>query len=105
MFVKEIKQICFIHLKDFFIETDKFSISRDEIINKINEENIFCQVGSCSEVYKENALKQFTPKTELNVTKLLFDSAILLLCDPCVSEEKANNNINFIKNILLENIK
>jgi len=89
----------------FFIETDKFSISRDEIINKINEENIFCQVGSCSEVYKENALKQFTPKTELNVTKLLFDSAILLLCDPCVSEEKANNNINFIKNILLENIK
>ena len=84
----------------FFIETDKFTISRDELINKINDENVFCQIGSCSEVYKENSLIQFSPKTELNVTKQLFDTAILLLCDPTVSEEKAEENINIIKNIL-----
>ena len=89
----------------FFIENDKFSISRDELINKINDENVFCQVGSCSEVYKENSLVQFSPKTELTVTKKLFDTAILLLCDPTISEEKAVENINIIKNILNNYIK
>ena len=89
----------------FFIGTDKFSISRDELINKINDENVFCQVGSCSEVYKENSLVQFSPKTELTVTKKLFDTAILLLCDPTISEEKAVENINIIKNILNNYIK
>jgi len=84
----------------FFIDTSKFSISRDELIHKINEENIFCQIGSCSEVYKENALVQFKPKTELSVTKQLFDSAILLLCDPTVSEEKAEESISVIKKYL-----
>jgi len=88
----------------FFIETDKFSISRDELINKINEKNIFCQVGSCSEVYKENSLAEFAPKTELNVTKQLFDSTILLLCDPTVSEENAVEDINKIKNILINHL-
>lgn len=81
----------------FFIDPSKFKISRDKIIELINEENIFCQVGSCSEVYKENALEQFSPKTELSITKKLFDSALLLLCDPTISEEKAQKDINVIK--------
>jgi len=89
----------------FFIEIDKFSISREELINKINEVDVFSQVGSCSEVYKEKALDQFYPKTELNITKQLFDSAILLLCDPTISEESATENINKIKNILNKYIK
>ena len=89
----------------FFIEIDKFSISQEELINKINEVDVFSQVGSCSEVYKEKALDQFYPKTELNITKQLFDSAILLLCDPTISEESATENINKIKNILNKYIK
>ena len=35
-----------------------------------------------------------------NVTKELFDSAILLLCDPTITKEKGEENINKIKNIL-----
>ena len=89
----------------FFIEPSKFKISRDKIIELINTENIFCQVGSCSEVYKEKALVEFSPKKELSVTKKLFDTAILLLCDPTVNEEKAEKDINKIKNILINNIK
>jgi dTDP-4-amino-4,6-dideoxygalactose transaminase len=87
----------------FFIEPSKFKISRDKIIDLINKENVFCQVGSCSEVYKENALKQFAPKNNLPVTKKLFETAILLKCDPCVSEAMADKNINIIKKILIEN--
>ena len=71
-------------------------------MNKINDENVFCQVGSCSEVYKEFSLAEFAPKTELNVTKQLFDSAILLLCDPTISEEKAEEDIKKIKSVLLK---
>jgi dTDP-4-amino-4,6-dideoxygalactose transaminase len=87
----------------FFIEPSKFKISRDKLIELINNENIFCQVGSCSEVYKENALAHFIPKTELSTTKKLFETAFLLKCDPCLSEETATKNINIIKNILNNN--
>lgn len=88
----------------FFIEPDKFKISRDKIIELINNENIFCQVGSCSEVYMENALKKYAPIIELPVTKKLFETSILLLCDPTISEEIATENILKIKKILLNNI-
>jgi len=84
----------------FFIEPKKFKISRDEIIELINVEGIFCQIGSCGEVYKENALKRFTPNNHLNVSQELFNTAILLLCDPTISEEIALSNI--IKNILIK---
>jgi dTDP-4-amino-4,6-dideoxygalactose transaminase len=87
----------------FFIEPAKFKVSRDDLICKINIQNIFCQVGSCSEVYKEEALKQYAPKDELPVTQNLFKTALLLLCDPCISEEVAFNNITKIKQILVNN--
>lgn len=87
----------------FFIEPDKFKISRDKIIELINNENIFCQVGSCSEVYMENALKKYAPIIELPATKKLFETSILLLCDPTISEEIATENILKIKKILINN--
>lgn len=87
----------------FFIEPKKFKISRDKIIELINSENIFCQVGSCSEVYMENALKKYAPIIKLSVTKQLFETSILLLCDPTISEEIASVNILKIKKILINN--
>jgi len=89
----------------FFIEQDKFKISRDKIIELINNEGIFCQIGSCSEVYKENALKKYAPINNLPVTQKLFKTAMLLKCDPCISKEYATECIYKIKNILLENRK
>lgn len=87
----------------FFINKDNFKLSRDEILEKINENGIFAQIGSCSEVYKEDALKKYEPKEELIVTKDLFETAILLKCDPCVSEEMAKNDILKIKEIIKNN--
>tara|TARA_Y100000741_G_C18263097_1_gene561338 strand:+ start:5775 stop:8882 length:3108 start_codon:yes stop_codon:yes gene_type:complete len=85
----------------FFIDPEAFSITRDEIIQTINENDIFCQVGSCSEVYKETALQKYAPKEELIITKKLFDTSLLLKCDPCISEKQAIKNITTIKHILL----
>jgi dTDP-4-amino-4,6-dideoxygalactose transaminase len=89
----------------FFIELNKFKITRDEIIELINNENIFCQVGSCSEVYKEQSLIEYKPEDNLVVTKELFETAFLLKCDPCITEEYADECIKKIKNILIDNIK
>ena len=84
----------------FFIESANFNISRDEIIDKINDKNIFCQVGSCSEIYKEIALQDFKPSKKLINAKKLFETAILLKCDPTITKDIAMRNINDIKSIL-----
>jgi dTDP-4-amino-4,6-dideoxygalactose transaminase len=89
----------------FFIEPNKFKITRDEIIELINNENIFCQVGSCSEVYKEQSLIEYKPEDNLEIAKELFETAFLLKCDPCITEEYAKECIKKIKNILIDNIK
>lgn len=85
----------------FFIEPHKFKISRDNIINLINKENIFCQVGSCGEIYKEIALNDYKPKHNLVTTQSLFDTAIMLKCDPSISEEYSLICITKIKEILM----
>ena len=87
----------------FFIESEKFKISRDEIIQEINKNNIVATVGSCSEVYLEDALYEFKPIKNLNNTQELFTNGIMLLCDPTISIQTANNNILIIKEILKKN--
>lgn len=87
----------------FFIDPTKFSKSRDELLELINKEDVFAQIGSCGEIYKEKALEKYAPETDLPVAKQLFETAILLKCDPCVSYEYAVESITKIKNILLNN--
>jgi dTDP-4-amino-4,6-dideoxygalactose transaminase len=87
----------------FFIESEKFKISRDEIIQEINKNNIVATIGSCSEVYLEEALTEFKPNKNLNNTQELFTNGIMLLCDPTISIQTANNNILIIKEILKKN--
>lgn len=87
----------------FFIKPSKFKISRDELISLINNAGVFCQVGSCGEIYKEDALSIYKPEKSLTVCKELFETSILLKCDPCVSKNTAIENIKIIINILKEN--
>ena len=87
----------------FFLNPDRFNCSRDELIEQINKEGVFCQVGSCSEIYKEDALKHYAPNNQLQITQNLFKTALLLKCDPCISIELAKKDINIIKRLLLEN--
>jgi hypothetical protein len=89
----------------FFIIEDMFKISRDEIIDLINKEGIFCQVGSCSEIYNEKSLHEFKPSYPLKNAQELFKTSILLKCDPCVERNKALENIKKIKEIIQNNLK
>jgi dTDP-4-amino-4,6-dideoxygalactose transaminase len=84
----------------FFIEPEKFKLSRNEIIKEINDNNIIATVGSCSEIYLEEALKEFKPTKKLSNTQKLFTTGIMLLCDPTISCKDATNNIIIVKEIL-----
>ena len=88
----------------FFINPEKLNISRDKIIQEVNNNKIAATVGSCSEIYLEKALDKFKPKEELLNTKILFNTGIMLLCDPTISKEKALEDIQLIKDILQKNI-
>lgn len=87
----------------FFLKPERFYCSRDELIELINKEGVFCQVGSCSEIYKEDALKHYAPSNQLHITQKLFKTALLLKCDPSISIEQAKKDINIIKRLVLEN--
>ena len=54
---------------------------------------------------KEKALEVYKPKNDLSVTKKLFETAFLLKCDPCISDDRATENINIIKDILIQFLK
>ncbi len=88
----------------FFLEPACFKISRDALIARITEAGVFCQVGSCGEVYRERALAGFAPERACKNARKLFDTAILLRCDPTISMAVARHTISVVKNILLENI-
>ena len=62
--------------------------------------NITASIGSCGEIYLEKSLQRFKPIDKLNNCKELFETSIMLLCDPTISNEKALHDINEIKNIL-----
>lgn len=86
----------------FFIEPEKFIVSRDKLVELINEDGVFCQIGSCGEIYKENALEKYKPTNELSNAKQLFETSILLKCDPCIDEKDALINSMKINKVLLE---
>lgn len=84
----------------FFIEPEKFRVSRDEIIEEINKQGVFCQIGSCGEIYKEKSLEKFKPETDLSNAKKLFETALLLKCDPLITKDNAIGYIKIINTIL-----
>lgn len=88
----------------FFVELEKIKISRDELIEEINKNGVFCQIGSCGEVYKEKALEKYKPDIDLPNAKQLFETSILLKCDPLITVENAVLNIDIIKRLLYNNI-
>ena len=84
----------------FFIDPSKFKISRDNIIQEINKHEIPAFVGSCGEVYMEESMSKYRPDERLKNSIILFDTSIMLLCDPTISLEKAGIFIDIIVNIL-----
>jgi dTDP-4-amino-4,6-dideoxygalactose transaminase len=67
--------------------------SRDNIITTINEFNVPCYSGSCSEVYKEKAFDNtdLQPKVALKHAQLLGESSLMFLVHPTLTNIEMNN--------------
>ena len=88
----------------FFIDPKKFKLSRNDIIQTICNNNIPSFVGSCGEVYLEESMIDYKPNERLSNCIKLFETSIMLLCDPTISLDEATNNIFTIIGILSENL-
>ena len=62
--------------------------SRDRIISEINQQGLWCQVGSCSEIYLETAFQTagFAPAMRFANAQQLAETSLALLIDPLYSE-------------------
>lgn len=77
-------------------------ITRDEIIDLINEQGVPCYSGSCSEVYLEKAFdnKAFKPKERLKNAVELGETSLMFLVHPTLKEDEIEKTCNVIEQIL-----
>lgn len=75
-----------------FVELDKLpkAVTRDSLIELINQAGIPCMQGSCSEVYLETAFDNHPskPKERLPVAKELGETSLMFLVHPTIGEEQ-----------------
>tara|TARA_R110000737_G_scaffold86555_1_gene119278 strand:+ start:61 stop:1242 length:1182 start_codon:yes stop_codon:yes gene_type:complete len=78
-----------------FVDNDKLpkSSSRNGIINIINELNVPCYSGSCSEVYLEKAFEKtnLKPKVALKNAKSLGETSLMFLVHPTLTNGEMKN--------------
>ncbi len=74
--------------------------TRDRIIEAINAAGVFCQMGSCSEIYREQAFIQsgLEPASRHPIAKSLGETSLLFLVHPTLSE----NHMHEMAKIILE---
>jgi dTDP-4-amino-4,6-dideoxygalactose transaminase len=70
---------------------------RDKIVKLINDAGIPCFQGACPEIYKEKA---YNLDLELPNAKLLGETSLCFLVDPCYDEKKMNKIATIISIIL-----
>ncbi len=77
---------------------------RDRVLHAINEAGVFAQVGSCSEIYREQAfIKQgLAPEARLPVAKLLGETSLLFLVHPTLTEENMHEMAGIISQVMAE---
>lgn len=90
---------CYIFVNNNFLKPD---FNRDRIIHEINNKNVPCFSGSCSEVYLEKAFieKDLTPKKRLPISKQLGKSSLMFLIHPSLSELELEKTCNVIEEVI-----
>ena len=78
--------------------------SRDQIINEINAQGVWCQVGSCSEIYLEETFVKagFAPKERFKNAKFLGETSLALLIDPIYTESEIKEVAKIVASVLQE---
>ncbi|MDC0534208.1 DegT/DnrJ/EryC1/StrS aminotransferase family protein [Francisellaceae bacterium] len=81
--------------------------SRDRVFHEINQKGIFCNVGSCSEIYMEKAFTDspYALSECLPNAKQLGNISLMLLVHPTLTETIVNDQAEIIRSVLLEATK
>ncbi len=76
--------------------------SRDRIINEISNRGVPCFIGSCPEIYREDAFKNSNIglSKPLPNAKLLGETSIAFLCHPTLTKQSLNNSNKIISEVL-----
>lgn len=77
--------------------------NRDRIMEAINAENIPCLVGSCSEIYLEQAFqkRQLQPATRLPVARELGETSLMLPVHPRLTADQMHSIANGVKEVFV----
>jgi len=78
---------------------------RDKIMMEINEKEVPCYSGSCSEVYLEKAFDNtgFRPKERLPVAKELGETSLMFLVHPTLTKEEIQKTCDVLIEVALAN--
>ena len=76
--------------------------SRERIITELNNQDVRCQTGTCSEVYLEKAFAEtgLRPQRRLPTAAELGDSSICFLVHPTLTEAEMDRNCSNVRTIL-----
>lgn len=89
-----------------FIETDRLAKNwtRDRIMQAINESGWPCQVGSCPEIYREQAIVDagMAPSHPLPIAQELGETGLCFLVHHTIDESQMNDYANAIERIVTE---
>ena len=87
-----------------FVEPDKLpqGVTRDTLIELINQAGIPCMQGSCSEVYLEKAFDNHAskPKERLPVAKELGETSLMFLVHPTIGGEQIRDVCEVLEGVL-----
>lgn len=83
-------------------ETLKIGWNRDRVMHEMNTMGISCFVGSCSEIYREQAFRKHNTKTiaPKPIAKYLGDTSLMFLVHPTLSEADVHNTANTLLDVL-----
>jgi dTDP-4-amino-4,6-dideoxygalactose transaminase len=73
-----------------FIKQDQLKVSREFLLNAINEQGVPCYSGACSEIYLEKAFDNtdWRPKERLPIAQKLGETSLMFLVHPTLTNEE-----------------
>lgn len=92
-----------------FVEPDKLKSdwSRDRVIAEVNARDVFCQQGSCSEIYLEKAFDGHSsrPQQRLPVAQQLGETSLLFQVHPTLTDEHIEQAANALVDVMKAAVK
>jgi len=93
----------------FFVEPSglKADWDRDRIMREVGAAGVFCQAGSCPEMYLEKAFDGHPsrPSSRLPVARELGETSLMLLVDPTISEQVLTKTADAVIKVMVRALR